>query len=175
MKQQGGFSLIETLVALLLFLFGVLLATQLLLETSRRLRDGYARDLESPVAPARARLRADLEAAVSGRCERDAEGVATAVRAYGHPTGTVVYQLEDGILWRFLEAEPAARARVIAGLTGFACADSGPLVGLELSGRRRALRRSPLVGAPGDLLAASEPWAETLWVAPRGGGRGSRW
>jgi hypothetical protein len=173
-KREAGFSLIELLVAFLLFLFGVLLAGLLLRETSRRMHDGYARDLEAPVASARARLRADLEAAAHGRCERDAEGVAIALRAVGHPSGTVVYHLEEGTLWRFLEAEPTARARVLVGLTGFACADSGPLVGIELSGRRRALRRSPLVVA-GQPLAPSEPWVETLWVAPRGAGRWRGW
>lgn len=173
---ERGFTLAESLVALALFLFGVALATQLLLETSIAMRDLYARDLETPLGLVRARLRTDLEAARTASCLRDPEsGAAIGVRAAGHPAGTVVYQLEDSVLWRFPEHDPAARARVLAGIETLACADGGGLVGIELAGRRRALRRTPLATAPAGLPPGSETWIETLWVVPRGAGLGASW
>lgn len=176
MKRERGFSLIEALVALVVFLFGVALAAQLLMETSLRLRDLYTQQLEAPVSLVRARLRADLEAARWGSCVRDVDGTASGLRAFGHPTGTVVYQLEDGTLWRYLEESgPEARVTVLRSVTGFACADGGALLGLELRGERRALRRTPLVTTPAGARPGVEPWIETLWVAPRGGGQAVGW
>lgn len=176
MRREDGFTLVESLVALTIFLFGLALAAQLLMETSRRMRDVYAGELETPLVSVRARLRADLEAARAGRCVRDPDGTAIGLRALGHPTGTVVYHLENRVLWRFLEeAGPTARSRVLAGVTAFACADAGALMGLELRGRRRALGRTPLVTGPEGAQPAFETWVETLWVAPRGAGRAVGW
>ena len=82
MRGTGGegFSLVEVLVALVLFLVGVAFAAQLLVETSQQLADAAAEQVEAPMPLVRARLRADVQAAQGALCVVRLDGTPEEVR-----------------------------------------------------------------------------------------------
>jgi prepilin-type N-terminal cleavage/methylation domain-containing protein len=172
MKRASGFSLVEVLIALALFLLAAAFAAQLLLETSQQLTDAAAEQAESPMPLVRARLRADIQSAHAALCVRRLDGTPEEVRLPGHPAGLVIYRVDDGVLWRKVEddADP-----VLRGIESWSCADGGGLLWVQLAHRRRAVRRTPLVVEPGARGPLTEPRVESLLAAPRRAGLGDGW
>lgn len=172
MKHASGFSLVEVLVALALFLLAAAFAAQLLLETGQQLTDAAAEQAESPLPLVRARLRADAQAAVAAFCVRRPDGTLEEVRLPRSPKGLVVYHVADGVLWREVEGD---QDPVLRGIESWSCADGGGLLWVQLTHRRRAVRRTPLPVEPGARGPLGETRVESLLVAPRGAGLGAGW
>ena len=180
MRGAGGegFSLVEVLIALVLFLTAAAFAAQLLLETSQQLTDVAAEQVEAPMPLVRARLRADVQAAQEAVCVLRLDGTPEEVRILQHPAGTVIYRIEDGMLWRLVEdshGKPLGRGPVLRRVESWACEDGGGLLWVQLEYQRRAVRRTPLVVEPGARSPLTASRVESLLVAPRGAGLGSGW
>jgi len=166
------------MVSLVLFMVGVAFAAQLLMETAQQLADASAEMVESPMPLVRARLRADVQASREAACVRWPDGTLEEVRLTGHPAGTVVYRVDEGMLSRRVEdghGRPLGEGPVLRGIESWSCADGGGLLFVQLSYRRRAVRRTPLVVEPGARRPLTEVREESLLVAPRGGGLEAGW
>lgn len=179
MRAGGeGFSLVEVLIALALFALGAAFAAQLLLETSQQLTDAAAEQVEAPMPLVRARLRADVQAAEDAVCLLRLDGAPEEVRLLRGPAGTVLYRVEEGILWRRVEdghGKPSGQGPVLRGVESWACADGGGLLWVQLEHQRRAVRRTPLVVEPGARGPLTGLRVESLLVAPRGAGLEAGW
>src|SRR6185436_16418995 len=90
MRGSRGFSLVEVLVALVLFMVAAAFVAQLLMETSQQLTDAAAEQVEAPMPLVRARLRADIQAAHEADCVLRLDGTPEEARLIGHPAGTVI-------------------------------------------------------------------------------------
>jgi len=174
---EGGFSLIELLVALVLVGLGLALAAQLLMETSQMLADAAAEQTETALPLARARLRTDIQACTG---TMTAPGLAgPELWLVGHPAGTVRYRK----VGREIRRDVAAGAGVWEGETValrnvqsfIVVSASTELVAVEIRVLRRAVRHSPLAAVPGLRGPADEERLETLVVAPRRGGLELGW
>jgi prepilin-type N-terminal cleavage/methylation domain-containing protein len=179
-EPAAGFSLVEVLIALVLFLLAAAFAAQLLLETTQQLTDAAAEQVEAPMPLVRARIRADIQAAEEAVCvlrlDKTPEETRLLLR---HPAGTIVYHVNiEGMLVRRVE-DPQGKilgeGPVLRGIESWRCLDGGGLLYLQLDYRRRAVRRTPLIVAPEARGPLSETRRETLLVAPRGAGRGTGW
>lgn len=176
--MSRGFSLVELLIALAIFLLGAAFAAQLLMETSQQLADAAAEQIEAPMPLVRARLRSDIQAARDARCILQPNGALAEVRLFGHPAGTVVFRVSEGVLSRRTEDDRGRKREegpVLHGVESLSCADGGGLLFLQLKYQRRAVRRTPLLVEPGARGPLAEPRAESLLAAPRGGGLGEGW
>ena len=171
-RSTSGFSLVEVMVALALFALAAAFAAQLLLETAQQLTDAATEQAESPMPLVRARLRADIQSSQTAVCARLPDGTLEEVRLSGHPAGEVVYRVEERTLWRQVEQD---KDPVLREVESWSCADGGGLLWIQLAHWRRAVRRTPLIVAPGARGPLSEPRMESLLVAPRGAGLGEGW
>jgi prepilin-type N-terminal cleavage/methylation domain-containing protein len=178
MRREAGFSLVEVFIALALFAVGAAFAAQLLLETSQQLTDAAAEQVEAPMPLVRARLRADVQAGQDAVCVLRPDGTLEEVRILQHPAGTVIYRVEEGMLWRLVEdshGKPLGQGPVLRGIESWACEDGGGLLWIQLTYQRRAVRRTPLVVEPGARSPLTASRVESLLVAPRGAGLEAGW
>lgn len=173
-KRAAGFSLVEVLVSLVLFMVAVAFVAQLLAETSQQLADAAAEQVEAPMPLVRARLRADVQAAQGAVCVPRPDGTAEEIRLIQHPAGTVIYRVDDGVLSRQVQGTPGA-SPVLRNVESWSCAEGGGLLFLQLTYQRRAVRRTPLAVAPEARGPLTETQEETLLVSPRGGGLEAGW
>ncbi|HBL29656.1 MAG TPA: hypothetical protein DD490_22710 [Acidobacteria bacterium] len=171
---QSGFSLVEVLVALAVFLVAAAFTAQLLAEAAQQLADAAAEQIEAPLPLVRARLRSDIQASQDAACVRRLDGTLREVRLLRHPEGTVTYRVESEELRRAVEGG-APEAPVLRGVEQWACGTGGGLIRLDLTVRRRAVRRTPLAVAPEARGPLTETRTETLLIAPRGAGLGEGW
>jgi prepilin-type N-terminal cleavage/methylation domain-containing protein len=177
-KRGEGFSLVEVLIALAIFLVGAAFAAQLLMETSQQFADTAAEQIEAPMPLVRARLRSDIQASRDARCVFRLDGRLEEIRLLGHPAGTVVFRVREGVLSRQVEDDRGRKREespVLHGVESWSCADGGGLLFLQLNYQCRSVRRTPLLIEPGARKPLAEPRAETLLAAPRGGGLGEGW
>ncbi len=169
-----GFTLVETLIALVLLLFALALAAQLLAESAERFATAQGEVTEPPVALLLARMRGDVRAAAAFSTLPDG-----GLRLDGHPAGTIVYRQVGSEVRRQVYAasgELAADAPAWRDVLGFSSAALGDrLAAVTVRYRRRALGRSPLPGLPADRGSRWEERTETLLAAPRGAGLGNGW
>ena len=178
MRGSRGFSLVEVLVALVLFMVAAAFVAQLLMETSQQLTDAAAEQVEAPMPLVRARLRADIQAAHEADCVLRLDGTPEEARLIGHPAGTVIYRVDDEVLVRRVEDDHhqlLGEGPVLRGVESWSCLDGGGLLWMQLTFRRRAVRRTPLIVEPGARGPLAETRQESLLVAPRGGGLGAGW
>lgn len=178
MRRAAGFSLVEVLIALVLFLVAAAFVAQLLLETSQQLVDAAAEQAEAPMPLVRARLRADVQSSHEAVCVLRLDGTPEEVWLLGHPAGAVLYRVEEGSLWRRVvdsHGKILGKIQALRDVESWSCADGGGLLFLQLTYQRRAVRRTPLVVAPGARGPLAETREETLLVAPRAGGRKAGW
>jgi len=169
-----GFSLIEMLVALVVFLVALAFAAQLLQETAQQLTDVAAEQVEAPLPLVRARLRADIQASHEAVCIPRLDGTPEEVRLLRHPEGTVIYRVNGEELRRAVVGT-AADALVLRGVASWTCNTGTGLLWLQFNVRRRAVRRTPLAVEPGARGPLTEIRTESLLLAPRGGGLGEGW
>jgi prepilin-type N-terminal cleavage/methylation domain-containing protein len=179
-RRRGvrGFSLVEVLVALLLFLLAAAFAVQLLMETAQQFADAAAEQVEAPLPLMRARIRGDVQAAIAVECQLRLDGSLEEVRLIGHPAGIVLYRLEEGILWREVEDDRGkllGESVLLREVDHFGCGTIGSLLHLQIRAERRAVRRTPLVVTPEMRGSLTGPHVETLLVVPRGAGLESGW
>jgi len=176
--SSRGFTLVEVMISLVLFMIGAAFAAQLLMETSQQLADAAAEQVEAPMPLVRARLRSDVQASHDAACVQRPGEPPEEIRLTGHPAGTVIYRVDEGILARRVEDDhgrPLGDGPVLRGVESWSCADGGGLLFLQLTYRRRAVRRTPLVVEPGARGPLTETRVESLLVAPRGGGLEAGW
>jgi prepilin-type N-terminal cleavage/methylation domain-containing protein len=173
-RGEAGFSLVELLIASVLLLVALAIASQLFMESAEQLVDATGEQADPTVPVLLDRLRADVRAA-SGYtvCEEDR------LLLTGHPAGEVLYQrvgaqlhravldtagtlLGDGVPWR--------------GVSAWSCQPLGPhLLRLDLQYQLHRFRRTLNPSLPGERGLATEERTETLFLAPRGGGLGESW
>ena len=176
--SEGGFTLVELLISLLIIGFALAVAAQVLMETSQMMVDAAAEQTETALPLARARLRADIQACrqamvvpeIGGRFE---------LWLLGHPAGTVRYRKAGRELRRDLAAGSGlweGETVLLRNVEGWGVLPVAPgLVGLEFRTLRRGIRRSPLPALPGRGRPGDEALVETLVTMPRGGGRDEGW
>ncbi len=173
-RGARGFTLIETMIALVLLLFALALAAQLLAESAQRFATAQGEVSEPPAVLLLARMRGDVRAAASFSLLPDG-----GLRLDGHPAGTVVYRQVGSDLRRQVVAasgEIESDAPAWRNVVAFSAVPLGDrLAAITITYRRRALGRSPLQGLPADRGSVWEERTETLQAVPRGGGLGSGW
>lgn len=176
--REGGFTLLETLIALTLVLFALGLASQLLMETAV-LFQGSAREARStPVPQAIARMRADVMASAFALVTTYPDGSMDRLILSGHPAGSVVYQLAGTNLYRIQNGVDAADGDVLwQGVDSWRASTippGGRLLHVEIHYRQvkgpQFLARTP--GRQGKLEI---PRVQSLYALPRGTGMGTGW
>ncbi len=180
-RVEGGFTLVEVLVALLVLLVGLAIAAGLLGEAQQMLADVVREARDPAAALVASRLRADIESASSAAVRRDPERDRDRLDLVG-PDRRVVLAAVDGELLRTVlgaDGAPLGTAVLLQRLEEFRptilAGDVGALVCLEYAYRRSRLRRSPLPLLPGQWGPREETARETLCLTPRGAGLGGGW
>ena len=175
---EEGFSLVEVLIALVLFLLAAAFVAQLLMETTQQLTDAAAEQVEAPMPLVRARLRADVQSSEDAACVYWPDTTPKEAWMLRHPAGTVIYRVDQGVLLRRMvdaHGKSSGESPVLRGVESWSCLAGGGLLWIELKYHRRAVRRTPLVVEPGARGPLTETRVESLLVAPRGAGLGAGW
>lgn len=176
---QAGFTLVELLIAMVLLALALAIAAQLLLEASKLFAETSGEALETPVPLAIARIRNDIQGAISVMPLRDEEGTLVQVAIQGY-AGQIFYSREGGTLYRTfvppdeLPQDPAPLWREV---TGWSC-DLIPgtkLIDLEVVYTRRSTARTPLPPLPVDRGPLTETLTQRMFLLPRGAGLEGTW
>jgi prepilin-type N-terminal cleavage/methylation domain-containing protein len=177
--RQGGFTLVELLISLVLLVLALALAAQLLLETAKLFAETSGESLDTPVPLAIARIRNDVQGAIRVSPMRDKEGQLTQVAIQGY-AGQIFYSLEGNTLYRTfvprdeLPQEPAPLWR---GVKGWSC-DRIPgtkLIDLEVVYTRRSTPSTPLPTLPADRGPLQETLTQRMFLLSRGSGMRGSW
>lgn len=176
-RGEKGFSLVEVLIALVLFMLAAAFVAQLLMETTQQLTDAAAEQIEAPMPLVRARLRADVQASEDAACIYWPDKTAKEAWMLRHPAGTIIYRVDEGVLLRrMVDAHgKSSESPVLRGVESWSCLAGGGLLWIEIEYHRRAVRRTPLVVEPEARGPLTEKRVEFLLVAPRGAGLGDGW
>jgi len=176
--REAGFSLVELLIALALFLLAAAFTAQLLMETTQQLTDAAAEQVEAPMPLVRARLRADVQASENAACVYWQAQIPKEAQMLGHPVGTVIYRVHQGVLWRRAfdrYGKLLGQSPILRGVESWKCLAGDGLIWIELTYYRRAVRRTPLIVEPGARSPLVEPSVDAILLAPRGAGLGDGW
>jgi prepilin-type N-terminal cleavage/methylation domain-containing protein len=174
-RRQAGFTIVEMIVVLVLLLVGLLMAADLLMESSRLFVEtaGEANDTLAPLALAR--LRADIQAGtgvIPQRSPDDGELVGIAIP--GGPKD-VVYTKDGDSLYRTVSSSSEEKAEppvlVWRGVTDWSCCRIGEVSPvLSITYQRRSTPHTPLPVLPAYRGPLTEDATETLYLLPRGNG-----
>lgn len=181
-RAAAGFTLLETLVSLVLLMIALFLAADLLMEAGTLLADSAREVRDAPASLILARLRGDIMASGGFLAPQGPAWSSGPLVLTGHPQGSVQYEWVGKDLHRsVLDAfgNPDDEAVVWRGLTDWAWRPvpgwTAQLVEIDVSYRRFAVPRSPLPNLPRNRGPRSQTVSETLLVAPRAYGLGNRW
>ena len=178
-SRQAGFTLVELLIAMVLLVLALAIAAQLLLEASKLFAETSGEALDTPVPLAIARIRNDIQSAVSVAPLRDEEGELIQVAIQGY-AGQIFYSLDGDTLYRtFVPRDelPQDPAPLWHGVTGWSC-DRIPgtkLIDLEVVYTRRSTARTPLPTLPVNRGPLTETLTQRMFLLPRGAGLGGTW
>jgi hypothetical protein len=180
-SAEAGFTLIEMLISFVLLVLAVTIAAQLLVEAAQMFTD-VAGEQHDPMVPlAVARLRNDVQGAVSYQDLSPDPLSCSPLVLQGGTGGTVVYTLAGEEVRRAVVAPDGtagATEILLRQVTSWTCAGHGsspPVLELDFSYRRRAVRRTPLAVLPVYARSRDEQKFETLFLTLRGAGLGSSW
>jgi hypothetical protein len=135
-RHEGGFTLVETLVSLVLLLLALGLAAQLLMETAQLFAGSTREAVATPVPQAIARIRSDVLASAGFAIIQNEDGTLRQVVLTGHPAGTVVYELVGDAIVRTLPAgvgESDAGTPIWRGVDGWSAQAIGRLLDLQVN------------------------------------------
>lgn len=172
-SSQAGFTLVEMLISLVLLLFALGLASQILIESQQALVDTAAEALDSPVPLAVARLRSDVLTSSSFAIAVD-EVLGHRLALVGHPEGTVLYEREGTDLVRRVYdglGIESGRGLVLRGVTDFQAFDvveGFDLLRIDIGYSVHQGRKSPLPTVPGFRGPRTKDQKEVLFLLPRG-------
>lgn len=182
-RGAAGFTLLETLVSLVLMLIALGLAADLLLQSGKLLAETAREVRDAPASLLLARLRGDVMAA--GSIPRTSGWMPSSGPLYlgGHwqsPEGWIQYELVGSELHRLvLDADGYVEQETVfwRGVSEWVWqpVPGTRLVQISVSYRRSAAPRSPLPTLPRYHGRRFETVTETLQIAPRAYGLGHRW
>jgi hypothetical protein len=178
-RGEAGFTLVEICFSMTLLLVALLLAAQILMETSQLFAETSGEALDAPVPRVIARIRADILGSAGAFPIHDEDGTLSAVAVQGLD-GRIVYQKEGEDLFLTvvpLNGDPPQKPVLLwRGVTGWDCqVHGGNLVELEVAYRRRTVPRSPLPMLSGLRGPVTEELTQKMYLLPRGGGLGDKW
>jgi prepilin-type N-terminal cleavage/methylation domain-containing protein len=178
--MAAGFTLIELTISLAILLFALALAAQILMETAQLFADSERQNRATSAPEAISRLRGDVLGATTFSITLHHDGTMDRLFLFGHPEGTVAYELLGGQLVRSViagSAPPSPGTPLWQGVTGWtarALPAGGPLLDVEIDYLEprapRLLALLPGVGPPLIL-----PRTQRLFLLPRGAGLGGGW
>jgi prepilin-type N-terminal cleavage/methylation domain-containing protein len=174
-RRQAGFTLIEMTIVLVLMLVGLLIAADLLMETSRLFAETSGEAIETPIPLVIARIRADVQGSTAVTPELNLDGTRldkVHIRALGEE---ILYQKLGDSLYRTVVPDygPPEDPEVLwHGVTDWTCTagDKSSPVWFSVSYLRRATPHTPLPVLPFYRGPLSEPWTEKFYLLPRGNG-----
>jgi prepilin-type N-terminal cleavage/methylation domain-containing protein len=172
--RQSGFTLIEMSIALVLLLAGLLIAADLLMETSRLFAETSGEAVDTPVPLVLARIRADFQGATSISPEPAEDGSLDKVRIQA-PGEEIVYQKLGDSLFRLVLPEsglPRDPETLWRGVTAWTCSAGGTSspVWFSVTYKRRTTPRTPLPVLPAYRGPLYEQQTEKIYLLPRGSG-----
>jgi prepilin-type N-terminal cleavage/methylation domain-containing protein len=173
-RRQQGFTLIEMTIAMVLLLVGLLIAADLLMESSRLFVESAGESLDTPVPQVTARIRADVQGATQVVPEL-VDGKLDKVHIQGGGSGEIVYQKLGNSIYRVaysaggLGGDPQILWR---GVTRWSCDEGskGAPALISVTYMRRTTPHTPLPVLPSDRGALTEERRETMYLLPRGDG-----
>jgi hypothetical protein len=179
---QGGFTLIEISIALLLMMLGLALAAQLLMETSKLFAETAGEAIDTPVPLVLARIRNDVQGSAAVAPVLQVDGSLAAVTMVGGPDGEVVYTRQGTDLFRSVipaNGDPPRPPSLLwRGVTAWSCqivAGTTSLVDLQITYRRRSVPHTPLAVLPAYRGPLTEELTQRMYLLPRAGGLGDTW
>ena len=174
-QRQRGFTLIEMTIVLVLMLVGLLIAADLLMETSRLFAETSGEAIETPIPLVIARIRADVQGSTAVTPELNLDGTRldkVHIRALGEE---ILYQKLGDSLYRLVIPDygPPKNPEVLwNGVTDWTCTagDKSSPVWFSVSYLRRTTPHTPLPVLPFYRGALSEARVERFYLLPRGNG-----
>jgi prepilin-type N-terminal cleavage/methylation domain-containing protein len=174
-QRQGGFTLIEMTIVLVLMLVGLMIAADLLMETSRLFAETSGEAIETPVPLVIARIRADVQGSTAVTPELNLDGTRldkVHIRTLGEE---ILYQKLGDSLYRTVVPDygPPNDPEVLwHGVTDWTCTTGGKSspVSFSVSYLRRTTPHTPLPVLPFYRGPLSEPRMEKFYLLPRGNG-----
>lgn len=178
-RGEAGFTLVEICISMVLLLVALLLAAQILMETSQLFAETSGEALDAPVPLVIARMRADIlgSRGVIPILDDDETLIAIAVQGLDQ---RIVYQKDGENLFRTvvpLNGDPPEKPMLLwRGVTGWDCQIlRGNLVELAVTYRRHTVPHSPLPHQPGTRGPLKKELTQKMHLLPRGGGLGDSW
>jgi prepilin-type N-terminal cleavage/methylation domain-containing protein len=172
--RQAGFTIVEMTIALVLLLVGLLIAADLLMESSRMFVETSGEALDTPAPLAAARIRADVQGATSVTPQLSLDGTLDSVHVQGGGP-EIVYQKTGTTIYRVLypaSGPPQDPVVLWRGVTAWSCEAGGqdaPAL-LSVTYKRRSTPHTPLPVMPVYRGPLSEEVTEALYLLPRGNG-----
>lgn len=175
-RRQAGFTVIEMTVTLVLLLVGLLMAADLLMESSRLFVETSGEETDTPVPLALARLRADVQGATAVLPQVSPVGKKLLSIHLPGGSGEIVYQKVGDSLYRSVSsssgAPPQAPVLIWRRVTDWSCAEGfkGSPALLSVTYLRRSTPHTPLPVLPVYRGSLTEQATEVLYLLPRGNG-----
>jgi prepilin-type N-terminal cleavage/methylation domain-containing protein len=179
LQRQQGFSLLEMMIVLVLLMVGLMIAADLLMETSQLFAETSGEALDTPVPLVIARIRGDIQGGIGVGTVLREDGTLDKVQIQGAGE-QIVYEKNGDALYRTVLSDASAPqgSQVLwRGVSDWGCRiePGTALVELWVTYSRRAVPRSPLPGIPVDRGATSQQLTQRMFLLPRGGGLGDSW
>jgi prepilin-type N-terminal cleavage/methylation domain-containing protein len=174
-RRQAGFTIVEMMIALVLLLVGLLIAADLLMESSRLYVETAGEALDNPAPLAVARMRADVQAATSVTPQLSPlDGKLDSVHVQGGGQ-EIVYQKTGDSIYRTVYVpggppqDPVVLWRRVKDWSCEAGSTGSPAL-LSVTYTRRTTPHTPLPVLPAYRGPLQEEVKEVLYILPRGNG-----
>jgi prepilin-type N-terminal cleavage/methylation domain-containing protein len=176
-RRQAGFTIVEMTIALVLLLVGLMIAADLLDESSRLFVETAGEALDNPAPLAVARIRADIQAATSVTPLLSPLDHTTLIGVDVQGGGQeVVYQKTGDVIYRSVSLFPGSPPQdptpLWRGVKSWSCeagSTDAPAT-LTIAYMRRTTPHTPLPVLPAYRGPLQEEVKEVLYVLPRGNG-----
>jgi prepilin-type N-terminal cleavage/methylation domain-containing protein len=174
-RRQAGFTIIEMTIALVLLLVGLLIAADLMMESSRLFVETSGEALDNPAPLAAARIRADIQGSTSVTPQYSLIDTnkldSVHIRGGGQE---IVYQKTGDAIYRVVSVAGLPEDPVILwrGVKDWSCdpGSTGAPAFLKVTYLRRSTPHTPLPVLPAYRGPLTEEVTEALYVLPRGNG-----